>query len=160
AGSASTTIHVLNSDRAPVVSTSGSAFELTEGAPFSLGVTAADADGDAIASLTAAASPAPPGGAPQFTAAAGAKSGTLAWPPSFSDPGTYKVPSTAPTPRKGRRRARWNVATVAGPRLWSAPASLVAPGSGPLQLSFTVVDPDSDAIDSLTANLSELPAGN
>jgi len=160
AGSASTLLRISNTDRAPVVSTSGSAFALTEGAPFSLGVTAADADGDAIGSLTAVVSPVPAGGTPPFTAAPGATSGTLAWTPAFTDSGTYTVTFTAANALQGSRVVTLHVGNVDRPPVLTAPTSTVAPASGPLTIGFTVTDPDSDAIGSLTADLSDLPAGN
>ncbi len=81
-----TVITVANVDRAPVV-TAPATVSGTEGSALSFAVSAADADGDAIASLTAA--PLPVGAT--FTVDAGNASGTFDWTPGFADAGSYPV---------------------------------------------------------------------
>jgi hypothetical protein len=120
ADTAWTVIHVVNTDRAPIVTVPGPTFELAEGAPFTLDVTGADPDGDTIASLVANVSP-PPGVAPAFSPAQGAASGTLAWTPSFADArhvhGDVHRGERAPglhlghAPRRGHgpRPLRWSI---------------------------------------------------
>ncbi|HEU4725156.1 MAG TPA: putative Ig domain-containing protein [Candidatus Eisenbacteria bacterium] len=85
-GSASTVIDVSNSDRAPVV-TAPATVAGVEGSPISFNVSAADPDGDLIASLSALGLPA---GA-SFTAAPGNTSGAFDWTPGFAEAGAYPI---------------------------------------------------------------------
>ena len=89
-GSSSTTITVTNVDRAPQVTAPATANGAI-GAPLTVSVTAADADGDAIISLAAAGLPS---GA-TFTPGAGNTSGTLSWTPPAGSQGSYSVTFTA-----------------------------------------------------------------
>jgi plastocyanin len=77
-------------DRAPVVTAPPTA-TVQETQALTVNVTAADPDGGAISSLTAAGVPA---GA-TFTPGAGNTSGALAWTPATGDAGSYTVTFTA-----------------------------------------------------------------
>ena len=157
---ASTVIHVVNADRAPLVTAPAPAFELGEGVPFSLGVTAVDPDGDAVATLVANVSPAPAGAAPVFTPAPGAGSGTLAWTPSFVDSGTYTVTFTAANALQGSSTVTLHVGNVDRAPVVTAPATAHVAIGSPIALNVGASDPDGDPIDSLTASLAGLPAGH
>lgn len=85
-GNATTTITIANVDLAPAV-TAPATFAANEGAAIAFTVSAADPDGDAIASLAASGLPV---GA-TFTADASNTSGAFDWTPGFADAGTYPV---------------------------------------------------------------------
>src|SRR6185369_1189271 len=89
-GSATTNITITNVDRAPVV-TAPATQSAASNTLLTFTVTAADPDGDAIASLTAA--PLPAGAT--FTAGAGNTSGTFSWTPTNAQAGSYNVTFTA-----------------------------------------------------------------
>ena len=142
-------------DTAPVV-TAPLNSNGTEGAALTFTVTAFDADGDAIASLTA--SPLPTGAT--FTANAANTMGTFSWTPTGTQAGTYDVTFTATNDMTGSATTHITIAeqgstdhppVVCAPQCWT--------GLELCRLSFRVTasDPDGDAIASLTA--SPLPTG-
>lgn len=85
-----TTKIIVAADRAPAV-TAPAAVSVAEGSPLTVNVSAADPNGDAIASLTASGVPL---GA-TFSAGPGNTAGTLSWIPTFSQAGSYTVTFTA-----------------------------------------------------------------
>ncbi len=156
-GTASTSITVSNLDRAPVVTVPASAIAIPS-TPFSLGVTAADLDGDAISSLTADLTGLPAGHNAVFTPNATRTAGTLTWTPQANDgAGPYTVRFTAAntlsaTAVTSLRVDRKPVVT--------APATATIGETSLLTVNVTASDPDGNAITSLTANLTGLPAGH
>jgi PKD repeat protein len=116
-------------------------------------VTAADPDGDAITTLTAA--PLPAGAT--FTSNAAHTSGTFSWTPSFTQSGSYNVTFTASNALSGSATTAITVTNVDRAPVVTAPAT--ASGAENTLITFTVSasDPDGDAITSLTA--APLPAG-
>jgi len=142
-------------DTAPVV-TAPLNSNGTEGAALTFTVTAFDADGDAITSLTA--SPLPTGAT--FTANAANTMGTFSWTPTGTQSGTYDVTFTATNDMTGSATTHITIGeqgstdhppVVCAPKCWS--------GRELSSLSFRVTasDEDGDAITSLTA--STLPTG-
>ena len=95
-GAASTSVTIGNVDRAPVVTVAATAI-VNEGAQILVTVTAADADGDSIASLTANLANLPAGHNAVFVANATRTGGTFTWTPAWSDgrAATYAVAFTA-----------------------------------------------------------------
>ena len=141
-GSAATTITIANVDRAPAVSapaTQGG----PEGAAIHFAVSAADPDGDAIASLAAA--PLPLGAT--FAAGPGNVSGTFDWTPSFAQSGSYTVVFTASNTLSGSaatalevtEQNRAPIADPNGPYVGVAGLPISFNGSGSS-------DPDGDAL--------------
>lgn len=142
-------------DTAPIV-TAPLNVNGTENAALSFTVTAYDADGDAITSLTA--SPLPTGAT--FTANAANTMGTFSWTPTGTQAGTYDVTFTATNDMTGSATTHITIAeqgstdhppVVCAPRCWT--------GRELSTLSFhvTASDADGNAITSLTA--STLPTG-
>ncbi len=139
-------------DQAPVVSVPATA-TVREADSLTVNVTAADPDGEAIASLTASGRPA---GA-TFTVSPGNTAGTLSWRPRFDQAGTYKVTFTAINALSGSDSTTITVENVDRAPVVSAPVT--ACGAEGLRLSMAVraSDADGDSIASLTAN--GLPPG-
>ena len=149
--SATTTITVHGMNHPPVVTAPATLTEETL-TPFTLNVTASDADGEAIASLTA--SPLP--GDATFTAGAGNASGTMSWTPKSSDVGTYDVTFTATNSLTASATTSITIVPRRAPTVTSPATATVAENSA-LTVGVTASDPNGDAITSLTA--SGLPAG-
>jgi hypothetical protein len=121
-------------------------------------VTAADPDGDAIASLTAASSPATSGST--FAASLGNTSGTFAWTPTPAQLGTYTVTVTATNTLSGSSATTLSVTSESDrPPAVSAPAT--ASGNENTLITYTVsaTDPDDQAI-TLTAASSPATSGS
>jgi len=160
-GSATTAITVADSDRAPSVTAPATASG-GEQSLITFTVSASDPDGDAITSLTSDTSALPAGNNAAFTAGAGNTSGTFTWTPTFADGrgAPYNVTFTASNALSGSASTAVTVANV--DRAPSVTAPGTASGSEQSLISFTVSasDPDGDAVASLTANTSALPAGN
>ena len=140
-------------DRAPVV-TAPTTASVQENQALTVNVTAADPDGSAISSLTATGVPA---GA-TFTPGTGNTTGSLTWTPATGDAGAYPVTFTASNSLTG---SAGTVITVSVPGdqapVVTAPAtSSVAEGQA-LTVNVTALDPDGDAITTLTA--SGVPSG-
>jgi hypothetical protein len=127
----------------------------TEGTEVTFTVTASDANGDAITSLTAASLPT---GA-TFTASASNTSGTFTWTPSAGQAGDYDVTFTAANALSGSGMTH---ITIEAAGVDVAPVVTVTPnisGTVGTELSFVVTasDANGDAITSLTA--ANLPTG-
>src|SRR5439155_11224301 len=146
-GSAATSLAV---DRPPVTVAPGSQ-SATENAPLTFTVTASDPDGQAITSL--AATGLPPGAT--FTPDASNASGTFAWTPGFSAaPGPYPVTFTAQNALSASATTSISVTNVdRAPAVTVAAATSVNEGQQ-VTLIVDVTDPDGDAVNSLTADLT------
>jgi len=120
-------------------------------------VTAADPDGDAITSLTAAGTAITAGGT--FTSNAAHTAGTFSWTPSFAQSGSYSVTFTASNALSGTAATVITVTNVDRAPVVAAPAT--ASGQVSTLITFTVsaADPDGDAITSLTATGTAITAG-
>ncbi|PYM09393.1 MAG: hypothetical protein DMD82_00240, partial [Candidatus Rokuibacteriota bacterium] len=146
----------LTVDRPPAVA-APAAQTVAEGAPLSFTVTAGDPDGQAITSL--AASGLPPGAT--FTPNGSNSSGTFAWTPGFdAAPGPYAVTFTAANTLSGSASTSVSVANVDRAPVVTAAATAAVNETQPLTLVVNVSDPDGDAINSLSVDLTSLPAGN
>ena len=154
-GSASTVISVFSVPHPPAVTApataSGRALSL-----ITVNVTALDPDGEGITSLTANLSGLP--GTPTFTAAPDNKSGTLAWtPPANAAGSSYPVTFTASNTLSGSATTTITVTSADNSPVVTAPATASVAENSPLTVSITAVDPEGDAITSLTA--TGLPPG-
>ena len=160
AGAGSTTIRVLDVDRAPLLVPSASSVSVVEDSLFTVSLTAVDPDGSPITLLTAQLLPAPSGSAPLFTPGPGLSAGTFQWRPAFTDSGRYVLRFTAANVLTGTYDVPVQVANVDRAPILTAPTSTSVIETELLSISFTVTDPDRDAIGSLTADLAELPGVN
>jgi hypothetical protein len=151
-GSSSTQITITDLDRPPVVGAPPSA-GVAEGTLLTIHVTATDADGQAIASLTA--TDLPPGAT--FTPDAGNASGTLEWTPAFGQSGVHTVTFTASNTLAGLATTEITVSNVDRAPVVIAPASAPAWEGLPFSLEVRAADPDGEPITSFTA--TGLPAG-
>jgi hypothetical protein len=128
----------------------------TEGAALTFTVTAFDADGDAITSLTA--SPLPTGAT--FTANAANTMGTFSWTPTGTQSGSYDVTFTAANEMSGSATTHIIIAEQGStdqPPVVHAPECWTVRELNSMSFRVTASDPDGDAIASLTA--STLPTG-
>ncbi len=89
-GSAIVTISITNTDRAPIV-TAPATQTIAEGALLTFIVTAADPDGDPVATLEVGEIPV----GSTYTPDPGLPRGTFTWTPTFASAGTYNVTFTA-----------------------------------------------------------------
>jgi PKD repeat protein len=151
-GSASTVITVSNVDRAPVMTAPATA-SVDESQTLTENVAASDPDGDLISSLTA--SGLPTGAA--FAAGSGNTTGTLTWTPGYSQAGSYTVTFTASNALSGSTSTVITVNNVDRAPVVTAPPTVGAVVGKSLRLNITAVDPDGEAIGSLTA--SGVPSG-
>lgn len=143
---------VVRTDRAPVV-TAPANVPGTENVPLSFTVTASDPDATPIASLAVSGAPA---GA-TFTPNGTNTSGTFAWTPSYSQAGAYPVAFTASNALSGSAATTISISNVDRAPAVSAPASQGGPEGSAIHFTVSAVDPDGNAIASLTA--SPLPLG-
>jgi len=156
-GVASTSISVDNVDRAPVVVAPPTA-ATSPASPLSLHVTASDPDGEGITTLTVDTSSLPSVNNASFTPDGGNLGGTLTWTPQPGDGhGPYNITFTATNALSGSASTavtndRAPVVTVA--------ATASVNENQQLSLPVTAADPDGDAITSLSAVLTGLPAGH
>jgi hypothetical protein len=142
-------------DIAPVVTAPLNA-NGTEGAALTFTVTAFDADGDAITSLTA--SPLPTGAT--FTANASNTTGTFSWTPTGTQSGSYDVTFTAANEMSGSASTHIIIAEQGStdhPPVVCAPFCWSTRELNTMSFRVTASDADGDAITSLTA--STLPTG-
>ena len=145
-------------DTPPVVSAPATA-GATENQPLVVNVTASDAE--PITSLTVNLAGLPAGGDAVFTPNAENTAGTLTWTPKFTDaPGPYTVTFTASNTLLGSASTSIAVGNVDGAPVVTAPAAVGVAIGQQLTATVTASDPDGDAIETLTADLSGLPAGN
>ena len=142
----------MTTSLAPIV-TAPSTVTGSIGTPISFTVTAADPDGDAIASLTAA--PLPAGAA--FTANGAKTSGTFAWTPSGSQAGTIGVTFTASNEGAGSATTTIVVGSGNQPPVVTAPASVL--GAEGVLIAFAVHASDVDG-DRVTFGVLDRPVGS
>src|SRR5205814_1623070 len=104
----------------------------------------------------------PSGNNAVFTTNPGHTAGTLTWTPTFNDgrPTPYTVSFTATNAQSGFASTAVTVTNVDRPPIVSAPASITKAEGLPFTLDVSASDPDGQAITSLTADLSGLPAGH
>ena len=144
-------------DRAPTV-TAPAIRNACENALLTFTVGASDPDGDAIASLTAAGSVITAGAS--FTVGAGNTSGTLSWTPTFTSAGSYGVTFTAANTLTGSASTSILVGNSCDRApVVTAPATATFCIGQPGSLTVTAVDPDGEAITSLTATGTAITAG-
>lgn len=140
-------------DHPPVVTAQATA-TVAEGQALTVNVTAVDPDGSAISSLTASGLPT---GA-NFTPGSGNTSGTLSWTPATGDAGAYTVTFTAANTLSGSASTVITVTTPGDQApVVTAPGTSAVNENQALTVNVTAIDPDGDAITSLTA--SAVPAG-
>ncbi len=157
-GSARTTVTVTNVDRPPTV-TAPATQTVSEGALLSFSVTANDPDSDAFTSLTSASSPPTTGST--FTVNASNNFGGFEWTPSFTQAGSYTTTFTAVA--NGVSATASTAITVNN--VDRAP-TVTAPGlasgttGSPVTVTVTAVDPDGNAITSLTEASSPATTGS
>ncbi len=156
---AATQVHVGNVDRAPVISGPAVVTGL-EGQLISFALTVADADGDAIATLTADLAALPAGNDAVFTPGPGNASATISWTPLAGDTGIFDITFEAGNALAGNLVTSVRIGFVDTAPVVVAPATAEVLENSALSLAVTASDVDADAITSLTADLSGLPAGN
>ncbi len=154
-GNASTSIHVTNVNRDPIVTVVPTA-TVNENALLSLAITASEPEGETIVSLTS--STLPPGAV--FTPNGTNTGGSLVWTPTYADSGSYSVTFTATSSTSGAATTAITVVNIDRAPVITAPATVNVGENQPLTVSITIVDPDGDAITTLSANLNGLPGGN
>jgi hypothetical protein len=134
---------------------------VAEAATLTVSVQASDPSGQPILYLAADLSGLPNGNDAVFTTAANLSSGTLVWHPTYADSGTYRVTFIASSPATARATTTIRVTnTDRAPVITPTPASVETRAGSLVRVDIAVSDPDGDAIQSLTADLSRLPAGN
>jgi len=149
------TVNASGTNLAPTV-TAPAVWTLVEGQTINLVVTASDANGDAITSLTATGLPS---GA-TFTSNASHTSGTLTWTPTTSQAGAYDVTFTAANALTGSASTHFvvlesgqgnnNCPTI------TAPTSITVNEGTAVNLSVVVADADNN---NTTITASNLPTG-
>jgi hypothetical protein len=156
-GSASTVISAYCTDRAPTV-TAPATQNTCENRLLQFTVGAADPDGDAIASLTAAGTVITAGAT--FTVGAGNTSGTLSWTPTFTQAGAYGVTFTAQNALTGSASTTITVGNACDRApVVTAPATATFCIGQPGSFIVTAADPDGEAITSLMASGTAITAG-
>ena len=153
-GSASTGINIGGG--APVVTAPATA-SINENALLTINITAFDADGPAITSLTASGTVVTAGAT--FAAGAGNMSGTLSWTPTFTNSGNYAATFTATNTLSGSASTAITVNQVDRLPVVIAPATASTNEGSLLTVNVTAADPDGQAISSLTATGTAITAG-
>ncbi len=125
-----------------------------ENAALQFEVTAADPDGGAIVSLTAAPLP---GGA-SFAVNATNTSGTLDWTPTYTQAGTYIVAFTASNTASGSASTTIQITNVYDPPVVTGPSSISGAEGTEVTFAVSASDPDGAPITLLTA--APLPVGS
>ena len=160
AATATTALTVANIDRAPVVSAPPSASGGESGV-ISVAVTASDPDADAIGVLSANLSALPAGHDARFVVNGANTAGTFTWTPTFADAGgPYPIVFICGNALTGRDTTLVTVVNVDRAPHVSVPALVVTSETQQLTLAVAAADPDGNAIASLVADLSALPAGH
>lgn len=158
-GNAGTQIQVAETDAPPVV-TGPAEILSTPGEPLAYDVVVSDPDGDGITTLTADLSALPADHPGTFTPAPGNTSGTFTWTPRAQDAGTYIVSIQAANALTGTHSTTLRIGvTDTRPEVVAA-ATAETIENAPFTLAVTASDPDGEAITTLTADLSGLPAGH
>lgn len=155
-GSATTNFTIANLDRAPAVAGPSTASG-AETALLTFTVSATDADGDAITSLTTSTLP---NGA-SFTTDPGNTGGTFSWTPGFAQAGGYSVTFTAQAGgASGSLTTAITIANTDRAPVVDAPTVVDGEEGGILLFDVSASDPDGDALSGLQADLSTLPSGH
>ncbi len=159
-GSASSvvTVNPAPTDRAPVVSAPESE-TVIEKKTLTIRVTVSDPDGDRIRSLTADLSDLPKVNDAKFKVQPGNTVGVFTWRPKKRDQGTYHVTFRARNALTGVATTRIDVLDRDRAPEVKAPRQVRAHAGSPIVFEVFASDPDGDAIESLTADLSRLPVG-
>ncbi|HEU4726084.1 MAG TPA: putative Ig domain-containing protein [Candidatus Eisenbacteria bacterium] len=139
-------------DHGPAV-TAPASVSGTEQSAVNFSVSASDADGDAIASLTA--SPLPTGAS--FTPNGTNTSGAFAWTPDYSQAGAYAVTFTAANALSGSATTNLTIANLDRAPVVTGPATASGAENALLTFTISAADADGDAITSLAAGI--LPQG-
>ncbi len=160
-GAATTAITVTHGDSPPVVTAPAGA-TVAENLKLTVNITASDPDGSSITQLTADLSQLPSGHNAVFTTNLAKTSGTLTWTPTFQNGRAqpYVVVFSARNALSASANTSILVTNVDRAPVVTAPSSAKATAGVALSMTVTADDPDGDAIASLTANLSALPAGH
>ena len=147
-------------DRAPVVNAPASATVLAN-ALVTIPVTASDADGDPIDSLTVDLSSLPAGNNATFQVNTANTAGTFSWTPTFLDerPSPYVVTFRAHNRQLGTATTAISVSNEDRAPIVVSPSAASGTEGQPLSVQIAASDPDEDAIASLSANLAALPSG-
>jgi PKD repeat protein len=143
-------------DFRPVVTAPAFISEL-EGTLISFAISVSDPDGDPIATLTATGTAIAAGGV--FTEDPSHASGTFQWTPTLTQSGLYEVTFTAMNGRTGRAVTRIEVIDTDKRPEVTAPGMVTGPEASLVTFDVSVVDPDGDPINSLTASGLPLIAG-
>ena len=162
-GSATTVIKVGRPDKRPIITAPKTA-TVNEGATLSVTMTASDPDGDPITamSISGTQSTALPRGL-TFTHSADFITGHILWTPDFTQAGVYSLDlechSFGPLGDLSDSTTviKITVRNVDRAPAVTPPASVSGAEGMPLTISISAVDPDGDAISSLTA--APLPMG-
>lgn len=147
---------LLINNRRPVVTAPTSVTEL-ENRLISFAVGAADPDGDPIASLVATGTAIEAGAT--FQEDGSHTSGTFSWTPTIAQSGEYRVTFTATNGLPGRMTTQITVVDTDRAPSVTAPAVVDASEGTTLRIAVSVIDPDGDPIESLTAAGSAIAAG-
>lgn len=148
------TVNAAGSNQAPAV-LAPSFYTVSEGQAVTFVVTASDANGDAITTLTAA--PLPSGAT--FNTNASHTSGTFTWTPSTSQAGLYDVTFTASNGLSGSATTHLVVLDSAGGNecpVFSLPVTIGVSEGQAVNFSVSVTDVDNDAV---TLTAQALPTG-
>lgn len=152
--SATTVLTIFSEgDHAPLV-TAPATVSGVENVLISFSVTAIDPEGDPILSFTASGTAITAGGS--FTSNAANTSGTFNWLPDFTDAGSYAVTFTAANALTGSATTFINIGSDRAPVV-TAPVTTSGLANSLITFTVSAVDPDGDAIVSLTA--APLPSG-
>jgi PKD repeat protein len=163
---ATTSIVVNNAARLPVVA-APDAVSGAEGSALAFAVSASDPDGEPIDSLTVASLP--PGST--FTVDSERTSGAFHWTPDFAQSGEYAVTISAQSACRasvvsgvvevecdtGTATVAIHIANTDRPPIVDAPVSRTVNEGAALTFAVSAMDPDSEAIGSLSA--AALPPG-
>src|SRR5262249_55060718 len=156
--SVTTAISVNSVDHAPVLSAPALA-AASEGAPLAIAVSVSDPDSNAVSALTADLSGLPAGNAATFTVTADHRNGVLRWTPGYPDSGRYVVRWRASNALADTAQTVVHVANVDRAPVVVAPAAQSVATGATITFGVSASDPDGDAVASLVADLSSLPAG-
>ena len=160
-GNASTTTELTVGPNHDPVLSAPATVNGAETVAISFAVTASDADGDPITSITSSALP--PGAT--FTVNAFHTVGEFAWTPAVGQQGSYSITFSAASGSPARTATATTALNV-GPRdrppVITAPGTVTARANQLLTVTATASDPDGDAISSFLAQgtqNTQLPAG-
>ncbi len=150
----------LGPDRAPLLSLPATVAAYP-GESAAIAVAASDPDGNAIDALDADLSTLPPGHDAVFDSNPAHTAGTLRWTPQIADAGaSYTVTFTARNALETSGAVTIQVLPPDAPPSLAAPDTAFATELATVSVPVSASDPDGEPVDSLTADLSALPAGS